>query len=155
MLVDNRLHQPPDLAVAQLCLGLPFELRLWNLYGDYGHQSFSNVFRLYGLHVLCLRALGGERVDGPRQRGAESRQVGSTLLGADVVRIRVDRLRVGVVVLHRYVNGDAVLFRGEVDGLVQHVLVRVDHVDELDDAALEKEVVASILFPALVDDADM
>ena len=63
--------------------------------------------------------------------------MGPALLRIDVVGVRIERLGVGVVVLQRDVYGDAAFFGGEMHRLVQHILVGVDHVDELDDSTFE------------------
>src|SRR6185295_9749462 len=46
LLVDERFDEPFDLAVAELGLGLTFELRLGHLHGDDAREALADVLAL-------------------------------------------------------------------------------------------------------------
>ena len=145
--VDDRLDDPLDLRIAELRLCLPFELRLRDLHADDGDQTFADV-----VPADALLEVAGEvvpvrvAVDRARQRRPEAGQVGSALLGVDVVGERVDRLRVAVVPLQRDLGVDAFPGPPHVDRLaVGDRLVPVDELDERPDAPLVGELVALVV----------
>ena len=101
LLVHQRLDVALDLGVAELGLGLPLELRLGDLHRDHRGQPLAQVFAGdRDLHVLQQVVGAGVGVHGPGQGGLEADQVGSPLVGVDVVGEGEDLLVVGVVVLH-------------------------------------------------------
>src|SRR5437667_6577 len=74
-------------------------------------------------------------------RRARSRDVRAALDGVDVVDERQQRLAVGIVVLERHLHRDVVPLAREHDRLrVQRLLVRVQELHELGDAALGEVV---------------
>ena len=83
LVVEDRLDDALDLGVAELGLGLPFELRPRNLDADDGGQAFADVVAadVRVLQVLRQVVLAGVEVDGPRQRRAEAREVRARLRG--------------------------------------------------------------------------
>ena len=153
--VHDRLDDALHFGVAELRLGLPFELRLRNLDADDAGQSFADVVTadvrvLEILREIVLRRVG---VDRARQGSAESRQVRAALMGVDVVGEREDQLRIAVVPLQGDLGVDAVLVALHEHRLVvDDRLVLVQMLDERDDAALVLELVA--LAVALVVDRD-
>src|SRR5581483_2810531 len=57
LLVDRRLDERADGRVAELGLGLPFELRVAELDRDDGNQALANVLPLEVLVLLLEQAL--------------------------------------------------------------------------------------------------
>ena len=154
LVVEDRLDDALDLGVAELGLGLPFELRVRNLDADDRGQPFADVVAgdalLQVLREVVLRRVG---VDRARQRRAEPREVRAAFVRVDVVGEGVDRLGVAVVPLQRDLGVDAVLLAAHVDRLlVDRRLVLVQVRDERDDAAFVVELVA--LAVALVVERD-
>ena len=142
--------------------GLPSLVFVWP--SNCGSASFTEItavrpsrtssperFGSFSLSSALLAAVG---VDRARQRRAEAREVRAALVGVDVVREGEDGLLVGGVPLHRDLDRAVVGLVLEVDGLaMERVLVLVQVVDEVDDAAL---VVERVLLAggALVDEVD-
>ena len=143
LVVENRLHDPLDFGVAQLRLGLPFELRLGDLDADDGDQPFADVVAADALlEVLGQVLLVRVGVDRVRQRRAEAGQMGAALPGVDVVGERVDRVGVAVVPLERDLRVDAVPRAADVDRrVVDGRLVLVEELDERDDPPFVPEAV--------------
>ena len=152
--VHQRLDDALHLAVAELRLGLPLELRLRDLDADDRRQALADVVALQALVVLLHQSVRhGVGVDGARQRGAQADQVRAALDRVDVVREGVDALGVAVVPLHRDLDVDAVARALQVDHVgVDRRLGAVQVPDEGDDAALVEELVR--LPVALVADGD-
>ena len=154
LVVDDRLDDALDLGVAELGLGLPFELRLRDLHADDRGQAFADVVAadrrvLQVLRQVVLRRVG---VDGARQRGAETREVRAAFVRVDVVGEGVERLGVAVVPLQRDLGVDPVLLAAHVDRLlVDRRLVLVQVLDERDDAAFVQELVRLAAVALVVD----
>src|SRR5207244_8187917 len=75
LVVHELRHVAGDIAV-QLSLGLPFELRLRNLYADDRGETLANVIAgQVLLDILEQALLLAEGVDGAGQRGAEPGKV--------------------------------------------------------------------------------
>ena len=138
LLVDDALHEAADLGVAQLGLGLALELRLAQLDAENGHQAFAHVLAAQVLLFLLQEALGaGVVVDGPREGGPEAGEVGAALVGVDVVGEGEHVVVVAGVPLHGQLEVVVGLLALEVDHpRMDGVLVRVDVLDEVDDAAV-------------------
>ena len=133
------------LRVAQLGLGLAFELRLGHLHGDDGGQAFAEVFRRevaleLGEEVVLL----GIVLQGTGQAHLEALQVRAALDGVDVVDVGVDPLAEALVVLEGDVDGDHLVgIHG--DGIGDELgLACVQVVDELAEAVLAVEHVAAV-----------
>ena len=144
LVVDDRLDDPLDLGVAELRLGLPFELRPRDLDADDGDQALADVVAadVRVLQILGQVVLAGVVVDRPRQRRAEARQMRAAFVRVDVVGERIHRLGVAVVPLQRDLDVDAVLLAVHVDRLVvDGGLVLVQILDERDDPAFVQELV--------------
>ena len=110
LVVDDLLDDALDFGVAQLRLGLPFELRLRDLDADDRDQALADVVAADALfQVLREVVLGGVGVDRPRQRRAEAGQVRAAFVRVDVVGEGVDRFGVAVVPLQRDLDVDPVL----------------------------------------------
>ena len=137
---DDGVHDALDFAVAELGLGLAFELGIRDLAADNGGEPFLHVLAGHGLvaldEALRLRVV----VHGARERGLEPGHVGAALARADVVRVAEDVFLELGVVLHGDLDVDAVALLVHVDHVLMHqLLVRVQHLHELDDAALVVE----------------
>ena len=155
LVVDDRLDDALDLGVAELGLGLPFELRPRDLDADDGDQPFADVVAadVRVLQILREVVLADVVVDRPRQRRAKAGEVRAAFVRVDVVGEGIHRFGVAVVPLQRDLDVDAVLLAVHVDRLVvdrRLVLVQVLH--EGVDATLVEELVA--LAVALVVDGD-
>src|SRR5450759_1999713 len=135
------LDLPLDLGVAELGLGLAFELRLDPLDADDGRQALANV--LPGeVRVVVLQDAGPPSVVVERsgQRGPEAGEVRPAVDGVDVVSEAEDILRVCVVVLERDLDRGGVLSPLNIDrAAVEGLLVPVQVTDEGDEPALEIE----------------
>src|SRR2546426_3303116 len=143
-LADDALDDALELAVAELGLGLPLELRILHLDRHHGSEALAHVLAAHADLGLGSQALlfgvVGERAG---ERRAKTDQVRPTLDGVDVVDEGVDGLLVGVVVLERDLDGGPIaLPREEDDPRVEHVLVLVQILHELDDPTLVEEIVA-------------
>src|SRR5215813_6357821 len=156
LVVDDLLDQALDVAVAELGLRLPFELRLRQPHRDHGRQAFADV--VSGHPALeALEESVGLRVARERagQRGAKAGEVRAALARVDVVREREDALLVAVVVLQRHLDLDVALLALEEQHLgMQRGLVLVQMLDELDDPALVEERVAPRVTLVLDDDLE-
>src|SRR5262249_31842926 len=144
LVVENGLDDALHLGVPELRLGLTLELRVRDLDADDGGQPLADVLaRDALLQILREVVLRRVVVDRARERRLEAGQVASALVRVDVVREAVDRFRVAVVPLQRHLGVDAVLLAAHVDRLfVDRRLVRVQVLDERDDAAFVVELVA-------------
>ena len=146
LVVDDGRDDPLDLAVAELGLGLAFELGLRHLDADDGREALADVVAAHALVVLLDElVVAGVLVDRPRERRAEAAEVSAPLDRVDVVAVAVLVLRVGVGVLQADLALDALLRSAEEDDRGMHGrLVRVEVADELDDAALEAEALRAL-----------
>ncbi len=144
LVVDDRLDDALDFRVAQLRLGLPFELRPRNLHADDRRKPFSDVVAADTLlQVLRKIVLARVEVHRASKGRAESREVRAPLVRIDVVGEQIDRFRVPVVPLQGDFGVDAVLLTSHVDRLVvDGDLVLVQVLDERDDATFVLELVA-------------
>ena len=172
-LVGGALHKAADLGIVQLGLRLALEEGVLDLDGDNHRKTLADILAgdsnllpvllgggfLRALHVLLaglLRGILGHLllvvVDGHGQGGQETHQVGAAVLGVDSVDEGVDRLVVGVVVLHGDVIEEiACPVAAEIPGLalegddilVEDILALVEICDEFGDAALVVEGLAS------------
>ena len=156
VLVHHRLDDALDLGVAQLGLGLALELRLLHLDVQHAGEPLADVLAGEGeVFLLEELALLGHVVDGAGQRRLEPGEVGAALVGIDVVHEGEGVLVVAVLVLQGDVHLDVVLGGGERDRLgVQRLLVAVEPLDELDQAALGQERLRLGRLLPLVLDAD-
>ena len=120
-----------DLAVAQLGLGLAFELRLGHLDGDDGREAFAEVGGVeVELEFRQEAVLVGVALEGGGQAAAETAQVRTALDGVDVVDVGMDVLAEARVVLHGDFDGNH-LVGFEIDGLLGKLLA--DAVEVLDE----------------------
>ena len=145
LVVDDRLDDALDLGVAELGLGLAFELRLRDLDADDRRHALADVVAADRRVLQILREVVPRRVgvDRARQRRAEPRQVRAALVRVDVVGEREFLRVVAVVPLQRDLGVDAVALAAHVDRLlVDDALVLVQVLDERDDAAVVVEAVA-------------
>ena len=163
LVVEQRLHQPPHLAGAELGLGLALELGLRELDRDHRGEALAHVVaRQVVRDVLPVLHVGGDvAVERARERRPEAHQVGAALDGVDVVREGVDALVVGLVVLERDLDGDHHLALAAREGAlarhqdrrgVERGAAAGQVLDEGDDPALVVEVVT--LAAALVGEQD-
>ena len=103
MIVHLTLGEGLCLRVTQLGLGLALELRLRNLNRDDRGQALTHVFTgevivLIAQQLVLTRVTVHQR----GQSGAETLFVGTTLVGVNRVRVRVDGLLVRAGPLHRH-----------------------------------------------------
>ncbi len=117
--VDERLDNSLHFAVAELGLGLSFELRIRKLDADDAYHAFANVVagKVF-LHFLEQVVGDGVVVHRARQGGLESDQMRSAFVRIDVVREGEDLLLIAVVVLKRDLKIDPVADPLKVNDLV-------------------------------------
>ena len=98
--VNNRVHDPVDLRVHELHLGLRFEARIRQLDAQDANQTFPDIVAGNGGVLVFQKAVRlGVLVDGLGQRGAEARQVRSAVGIRDRVGERENLIVVAVVIL--------------------------------------------------------
>src|SRR5262249_4366839 len=149
------LHEALDVGVAQLGLGLPFELGFGQPDGDDGGEAFSDVVAgqtaLESLEESLRLGVAGKSARAGRP---EATEVGSPLARVDVVGEREDRFLIAIVVLQGDLDLDVTLLALEVEHPgVDGRFVLVEVLDELDDAPTIEERVAPLV--ALVRDDDL
>jgi hypothetical protein len=138
--VHRRLDDTLHLAVAELRLGLPFELRIPHLHADDRGQTFPHVVAAERFGVFFEEIVSvGITVDGAGQRGLEAHQVGAAFFGVDVVRERKEVFRVPVVILQRHFKNQVRPLRLHINRFMQRGLGFVEMIDERDDPALVME----------------
>ena len=94
------IHNTAHFAVAQLGLGLTFELRVTNLEADNRRQAFAHIITgEVAVLVLEDALLAGKVVGCARQRELEAGQMRAAFFGVDVVDEGVDILLIAVVIL--------------------------------------------------------
>src|SRR3989454_9061275 len=151
-----RSHDPLDLGVAELGLGLPFELGILHLHMQHRGQAFADVVPREGeLLLLEDPILFGPLVDRARQRRAEAGEMRATFVRVDVVHEGKRVVVVTVVVLDRALD-DYTFSRGlEHDRFgVQGLAVAEQVLHELGEAALVEERLLLLLPLALVLERD-
>ena len=143
LLIDDLLDQPCDSRVSKLGLRLTLELRVPELHGDDGSQSFARVLALEVVVALLEESLLARvLVERTSQSSTKALQMRATLGGVDVVREREDGLDVRVVPLHRDLESSLVALALEVDDVLVHGVLRlVDMRNEVPDPALVEELV--------------
>ena len=127
----NAVHSATHLRVAQLCFGLSLKLRFHNLHGNNGGQALTKIVArhfnlLFGQNTALVRVL----LQRARQRPTESGQVCTSLVGIDVVDVRMNIFRVRRVVLHGHFNRNTVDFAFHVHHVFNQrlaVLIHVGH----------------------------
>src|SRR5450759_662158 len=135
------LDLPLDLGVAELGLGMAFELRLDQLDADDGRQALADVLSRE-IRVAVLEDAGspGIVVERSCQRSSETGQVRPAVDGVDVVREAEDVLGVCVVVLERDLDGRGSFSPLYVDrAVVESFFVPVQVTDKRDEAPLKIE----------------
>ena len=137
LVVYQTVHNTAHFAVAQLRLGLPLELRLYQLHADDRRDAFPHVLALQiRVRRLQKTELTAIFVDGAGQGGGEARQMGAALGRVDVVGKGVDIFLIRIVVLERHLHGGALDDSLDVNGLFEKdFLVLVQVLDEFDNAA--------------------
>ena len=105
MFVDGFLHKAPHLGVAQLRLGLPFELGFSYPHRDHGGQAFTAVVTGEVLFFLFEQlVLAGVLIHQGGQRRPETFFVGAALDGVNGVCERVYALGIAGVPLHGHLD---------------------------------------------------
>ena len=91
LFVDQRFHEPLDLAVAQARLGLTLKLRFRHFDADDRRQPLAHILSLKILLVFFQQS-GLDRVvvDGSGQGGLEPNEVSPSFAGVDVIGKRKD-----------------------------------------------------------------
>ena len=138
LLVDDLLDNALHLAVAELGLGLPLELRIGNLDAEHAGDALADVVPADRLLVVLDQLVGlGVGVHRAGERRTEAGEVRAALDRVDVVGEGEDRFVVGLGVLHRDLDDDIVLLALEIDHVrVHRRLVAVEVLDKLQDAAV-------------------
>ena len=108
------------LLVAELGLGLAFELGLHDLDADDGGEAFAEVVSAdveleLVEHARCVGIL----LQGVGQSTAEAAEVGAAFVGVDVVDVAVEALVERGVVDHRHFDRDVVYFSFDVDDVLR------------------------------------
>ncbi len=154
---DGVVDERADVRVAELGLGLAFELRLDELDGHDRGQPLADILAGERLvRALEQAAFLGVVVDHARHGGLEADEVRAALDGGDIVREREYVLVVAVVVLHRDLDGRglrAVLkaVGREINRLgMQRLFIFIEMLDERHDAALVAERLGAHGIGALV-----
>ena len=171
VLVGGALHQPPDLGIVQLGLGLAFEEGVLHLHRNHRRKPLPHILAGDG-HLLVRGLLGGGLlalgvprllrallrhlllvvVDGHGEGRQEAHQVGPPVLGVDAIDEGVDGFLVGIVVLQgdvieeipRAVAPEIRHLPAEGDGIVaEDSLALVQIGDEFGDASLIMEGLAA------------
>ena len=122
-LVHDAAYRAFHFGVAQLGLGLPFELRLQHLHRQHGREPFTHVVAgQAGFLVLLVerRLVLNVLVDDGRERALETGKVRPAFVRVDVVHEGEHVFGVAVVVLQRHLDADVVA-RG-ID--VYHILMQ-------------------------------
>src|SRR4029079_6379041 len=155
--VHYRLDRAFHFGVAELGLGLTFELRLANFYGENCGQSFTDVVSgKSDVTAFAPRILGRVSVDRTRERRLESREVCSTFVRVDVVHEGENVLGVAVVVLKRELDFDIVALSLDIyDLVVQRLASGVEKLNHLLESALCEERLGFFLALALILDANL
>ncbi len=140
LFVDQSRDHAFDFGIAQLGLGLAFELRLAQLDAHDRGQTFAGVVALQA-HVLVpeqvvLRAVVVERAS---QSGLEAGEMGPAFDGVDIVRVAENRLVDRVGPLQRDLDLGALAGALEENYLVQRFVALGQRFDELRDPALVME----------------
>ena len=135
---------PLTSRVAQLGLGLALELGVAHLDAEDRGQAFAGVIarEAAGAQVLEHIVALGVGVEAAGQGRLEPDQMSAALVGVDVVDESEDVVVVTGVVLEGQLDDDVVFGALEEDRAgVEDVLILVEVLDELQDAALVLEVV--------------
>ena len=146
-LVDLALDDAAHLAVTELGLDLPFELRVHHLHRDDGGKALANVVPREALiHLFRVFALLEVLIERSRQGAAKAAQVRAALARVDIIDERHHDLVESVVVLDRDLHLHIVASRLEIDRLLlNRCLVAVEKLHELAYSALEFKIVALYL----------
>ena len=111
-LVYELLHLAFDIAI-QLAFGLPFELRLRQLYGYHGDQAFANVIsgNRNAVFLFPEHARGaGEIIEGARERGTKARKMRAAIDCVDRIGESKDVFGIAVVILQRDFHLEVIAF---------------------------------------------
>ena len=119
-LVDHRIDNSLHFIVAEFRFGLSFELRIGNLHADDGGEAFAGVLAGHSLVALQKVCAFRVAVDRAGERRLEAGKMRAAFKRVDVVRIRIDRGREGVVVLHGHFDVQTVLGLVHVDDRMQN-----------------------------------
>ena len=137
-IVDNAVDYAHHFAVAELGLGLTFELGLGQLHADDGRKTFAHVVAGKAVALELLLKVGLALhvvVDGAGERGLEAGKMRAAFMRADVVRKRQRLFIEAGVVLQGEVHRHVVLNAFAADDGMQAGLVAVQILDELLEAA--------------------
>ena len=151
LFVDHAVDETFDVAVAEFCFGLSFELWFWYFDGDDSGASFSGVWScefdggdvvFFDVVVHCSGECCGEAA-----------VVCSVFCGVDVVDEGVDVFLESFVVLECYFDFDGVVCFVDVDGLfVDWAFCLVEVLDECGDASVV--LVGGLFVGSLVGEGD-
>ena len=152
VLAEERVDDAFDFAVAELGLGLAFELRMGHAATDDGGEAFAEIFA-GGDEVFEEAAVLAVVVDAAGEGGAEAGEVRAAFGGVDVVDVGVDVLGVLGRVLQGDFDGDAVALAFDVEDVgVDRLAGAVEVLDVFAEAVV---VLERFLFAgAVVGDGD-
>ena len=147
MLIDHALDDAPYLGVAELSLGLAFELGVGHLDADDRAEALSRVRTVEGGHTILHQTRGlSVRVEAAGEPPPEAGEMAAPILGVDVVRVGVDVLRIAVVPLHGDVHEDALALPADHDrDRWKDGLVPVQVLDKRRDAPVILETVLFVV----------
>ena len=151
--IDDRVDDPLHIAVSELRLRLPLELRIGQLYRHHAREPFLEVFTREIL-VLFLQEFFSpcSFVHTPGESRPEAGDMCSPLDGVDEVREPEDTLEVPVIVLQTQIHRGAVLLTGYGDRLgEEHGLSAVQVFDERLHASVVL-VLLDFLLPLVLED---
>ena len=143
---NDVVHQRPDLAVAQLGLGLAFKLCVRQLHGNNAGQTLPAVLAGDLLIVLEHFDLPAVVIQHRGQRTAEALLMHTALRGVDVVGKGQGSFIIAVVILHGDLRHGIALLPCHIDDLlVEGGLGAVEVGDKLPDTALVAHGVVALL----------
>ena len=155
--VDDRVHDPVDLGVDELHLGLRFEARIGQLDAEHADQPFAHIVAgnrrvLLFEKVVRLRVL----VDGLRQRGAEAGQMRAAVRIRNRIGKRQNLVVVAVVVLQHDIDEDFIALPRDHDRLrMNHLFVLAELLYEFLDAVFVEKPLFLRRVGALVRERDL
>ncbi len=144
---EGRVHIACDFGVAELALGLSFELRLRNLDGDNGGETFADIVARNLGFFLALGHVLRKLADNAGEGRLETRHVGAAVIGVYVVHKAEEVFLVAVVVPHGHFERVFPVGHHQVNRfLEQRCAVLVHVADEFGNTARETERVGDLVF---------
>ena len=141
------VHVACNFGVAELALGLAFELRLRNLDGDNGGEAFADIVACNLGFFLALGHVLRELADDAGEGCLEARHVCTAVIGVHVVHKAKEVFLVAVIVPHGDFERVLAIGEHQVNGLVKERGAVFVHVaNEFRDATGEAERITLLVF---------